>query len=78
MSRKRVEPHFCQERRVERKEVLHIIKLLDHICLFKGEKETLAANRGTLSSANINISDFRYTGNVINVKTDRKGPWSQQ
>lgn len=58
--------------------MLHIIKLLDHICLFKGKKETLAANRGTLSSANINILDFRYAGNVINVKTDKMGPWSQQ
>lgn len=70
--------NFCQDRGAERKEVLPIIKLLGHILLFKREKETLAANRGTLSSANINISDFRYTGNVINVKTDKKGPWSQQ
>lgn len=48
--------HISVERRVEMREVLHIIKLLDHICLFKRREETLAANRGTLSSANINIS----------------------
>lgn len=40
---------------------------------FQRRGETLAANRGMLSTANVNISHVRCCGNVINVKNWQQG-----